>query len=235
MEEIFSLLSTSPLFSNIPSSEFIPFIKWLAPVKKQHLKGQTVILCGCSSNEFGFLLDGELEGIKPLADGRQLPVGHFLPGSVFGDVLAFSGQGSPVTITALKNSHILYFSHTILQKTDCPVPTAQAVFIQNLLSLVCEKYFDLNRRLDLLLIKSLRSRISAFLLGEAQRAKSNTFCIRFNRVQLAEYLCCDRSALCREISRMKQEGIVESYRGSFRLLCPDKLSSNSLSFEKEGR
>ena len=69
----------------------------------------------------------------------------------------------------------------------------------DLLAVASSKYFDLNRRLDLLVIKSLRSRIGAFLLGEAKLAKSNTFCIRFNRVQLAEYLCCDRSALCREI------------------------------------
>ncbi len=232
MEEIFSLLSTSPLFSNIPTAELAPFVKWLAPVQKQYTKGQTVILCGSSTNEFGVLLEGELEGIKPLLDGRRLPVGHFVPGNVFGDVLAFSSQGSPVTITALKNSRVLSFSSFLLQKPNCPVPTAQAIFTQNLFGLISSKYFDLNRRLDLLLIKSLRSRISAFLLGEAQLAKSNTFCIRFNRVQLAEYLCCDRSALCREISRMKQEGILESYRGSFRLLAPDKLSAADSFCEK---
>ncbi len=226
MTELISLLSSSALFANIPPEDFQLFLEWLAPIERQYSKGQVVVPCGYPFAEFGFLLEGELEGIKPLADGRQLPVGHFLPGSVFGDVLAFSGQDSPVNITALLPSRVLCFSPHSLQKTPCPVPSTLAIFSQNLLAVASSKYFDLNRRLDLLVIKSLRSRIGAFLLGEAKLAKSNTFCIRFNRVQLAEYLCCDRSALCREISRMKREGIVECYKGSFRLLQPDKLHSS---------
>ena len=226
MTELISLVSSSALFANIPPEDFQLFLEWLSPIERQYSKGQVVVPCGYPFAEFGFLLEGELEGIKPLADGRQLPVGHFLPGSVFGDVLAFSGQDSPVNITALLPSRVLCFSPHSLQKTPCPVPSTLAIFSQNLLAEASSKYFDLNRRLDLLVIKSLRSRIGAFLLGEAKLAKSNTFCIRFNRVQLAEYLCCDRSALCREISRMKREGIVECYKGSFRLLQPDKLHSS---------
>ena len=223
MTTAFSLLMDSDLFSGISSQEFSSFLSWLAPIERHYQKGQVVVNCGLPFSEFGFVLEGELEGIKPLADGRQMPVGHFLPGNVFGDVLAFGYNDSPVNITAIKASRILLFSPQSLLKTDCPVPNAQVIFMQNLLAVSSSKYFELNRRLDLLVIKSLRNRIGAFLLSEAKLAKNNTFCIRFNRVQLAEYLCCDRSALCREISRMKQEGILECYKSSFRLLLPHKL------------
>lgn len=225
MDERFAMLATSPLFSKVTRKDFEPFVEWLAPIERSYTKGQTVVSCGSTCGEFGFVLTGELEGIKLLADGRRIPVTQFLSGSVFGDLLAFGTSASPVTITALQPSRVLHFSCARLRQTDCPVPAAQAAFTYNLLAGASEKYFELNRRLDLLLIKSLRSRIGAFLLDEAQRAKSNTFCIRFNRMQLSEYLCCDRSALCRELSRMKQEGILEFYRTSFRLLAPEKLSA----------
>ncbi len=224
MDERFAILATSPLFSKITRKDFEPFVEWLNPIERSYTKGQTLICSGNICTEFGFVLTGELEGQKQLADGRRIPVTQFLSGSVFGDLLAFGTNPSPVCVIAVQPTRVLYFSCARLRQTDCPVPAAQAAFTYNLLAGASEKYFELNRRLDLLLVKSLRSRIGAFLLEEARRAKSNTFCIRFNRVQLSEYLCCDRSALCRELSRMKQEGILEFYRTSFRLLEPEKLS-----------
>ena len=42
--------------------------------------------------------------------------------------------------------------------------------------------------------------------------------MELTRAGLAEYLNCDRSALSRELSRMQQEGLIETYRGSFKIL-----------------
>ena len=41
--------------------------------------------------------------------------------------------------------------------------------------------------------------------------------------ELAAYLNCDRSALSRELSRMQEEGLIELFRGSFKLPDPDQL------------
>ena len=62
-------------------------------------------------------------------------------------------------------------------------------------------------------------------MQEAAAAHSNTFCIPLNRAQLAEYLGCERSALCRELSRMQKDGLIETYRGSFKLLQPAALGA----------
>ena len=44
-----------------------------------------------------------------------------------------------------------------------------------------------------------------------------------SRIQLADYLNCDRSALSRELSTMQKEGLIDTYRSSFKLLEPDAL------------
>ena len=44
-----------------------------------------------------------------------------------------------------------------------------------------------------------------------------------NRTELAACLNCDRSALSRELSRMQEEGLIELFRGSFKLPDPDQL------------
>ena len=63
----------------------------------------------------------------------------------------------------------------------------------------------------------------AYLLSEAERAGSLTFSIPFSRIQLADYLNCDRSALSRELSQMQRDGLLDTYKSSFKLLEPEVL------------
>ena len=83
--------------------------------------------------------------------------------------------------------------------------------------------FSLSRRIDLLVLKSLRAKVCAYLLSEAERAGSLTFSIPFSRIQLADYLNCDRSALSRELSQMQRDGLLDTYKSSFKLLEPEVL------------
>jgi len=78
---------------------------------------------------------------------------------------------------------------------------------------------------ELLICKSLRARISLWLLDEAHRVGSDTFTTPLTRAGLAEYLNCDRSALSRELSRMQHDGLIETWRSSFKLLDKDRLKN----------
>ena len=101
-------------------------------------------------------------------------------------------------------------------------PAHQRV-LQNLVRTISDKYFLLSRRVDLLVLKSLRAKVCAYLLNESERAGSLTFSIPFSRVQLADYLNCDRSALSRELSLMQKDGLLDTFKSSFKLLDPDAL------------
>ena len=63
----------------------------------------------------------------------------------------------------------------------------------------------------------------SLLLSEAEVHHSLTFTIPYSRIQLADYLNCDRSALSRELSLMQRDGLLETYKSSFKLLEPDAL------------
>ena len=82
--------------------------------------------------------------------------------------------------------------------------------------IISGQYFASSDRLYYLSRKSLRLKISAYLTDTA--AGSDTFKIPFNRDELASYLCTDRSALSRELSRMRSDGLIDFKGKSFRLL-----------------
>ena len=66
----------------------------------------------------------------------------------------------------------------------------------------------------------MREKILHYLHTEAERMPDGTLRTPYTRAGLAAYLGCERSALCREISRMRRDRILEVNGHSFRLL-PD--------------
>ena len=137
------------------------------------------------------------------------------------DVLGGSSLSSPVTVVASAPCEVLLvpYEKLLLPGAD---PARQRV-LQNLVRTISDKYFLLSRRVDLLLLKSLRAKVCAYLLSEAEVHHSLTFTIPYSRIQLADYLNCDRSALSRELSLMQRDGLLETYKSSFKLLEPDAL------------
>ena len=143
------------------------------------------------------------------------------PGGVFGDVLGGSSLASPVTVLAASPCEVLLIPYEKLLQSDGS-PAHQQV-LQNLVRTISDKYFLLSRRVDLLVMKSLRAKVCAYLLSESERSGSLTFSIPFSRIQLADYLNCDRSALSRELSLMQKDGLLDTFKSSFKLLDPDAL------------
>ena len=55
-------------------------------------------------------------------------------------------------------------------------------------------------------------------MQESLRQKSNSFHIPFTMSDLADYLSVDRSAMMRELKKMKEDGILSSEKRMVRLL-----------------
>ena len=87
-----------------------------------------------------------------------------------------------------------------------------------MVTLVADKNARLMAKVEVISQKSLREKILTFLSLQAQMQGSGYFEIPMSRQELAEYLCADRSALSRELSGMKADGLLDYDRNTFRLL-----------------
>ena len=221
MKNYLSLLCSTSLFNGLTAEELQTLLSQLGAVVRSYGKGEALVLAGEPSRRVGIVLNGELEAYRPGPQGTRIPITHMEPGGVFGDVLGGSSLSSPVTVLAAAPCEVLLLPYERLLLSDGS-PAHQRV-VQNLVRTISDKYFSLSHRIDLLVMKSLRAKVAAYLLSEAARAHSLTFSIPFSRIQLADYLNCDRSALSRELSTMQREGLIDTYRSSFKLLEPDAL------------
>ena len=221
MENYLPLLQSTSLFAGLEAEALRVLLGEVGAVLRTYSRGETLVLAGQSNRRVGVVLSGAIEAYHPAASGARLPISQMGPGGVFGDVLGGSSLSSPVTVMASAPCEVLLLPYERLLLSDGS-PAHQRV-VQNLVRTISDKYFSLSRRIDLLVMKSLRAKVAAYLLSEAARAHSLTFSIPFSRIQLADYLNCDRSALSRELSTMQKEGLIDTYRSSFKLLEPDAL------------
>lgn len=214
----YDVLRATSLLHAMRDDELDDLLACFMPRVRHYSKDEFLLLAGYETREVGVVLEGEITALKNTPDGASVVITHMGPSGLFGDVLSGSSERSPVSVIAKTDCLAMYLPY---QKIICPCAALHAThlqLLQNLVTAISNKYFALDRRVDLLICKSLRTRISIWLLDEAERAHSDTFSVSLTRAGLAEYLNCDRSALSRELSRMHREGLVETYRGSFKLL-----------------
>ena len=216
MKNDLPLLQSTTLFSGLSAEELQALLTRLGAVERSFGRGEVLVLAGAPSRRVGVVLSGELEAYRAGPEGARVPITRVEPGGVFGDVLGGSSLASPVTVLAATACEVLLVPYEQLLLSDGS-PAHQRV-LQNLVRTISDKYFLLSRRVDLLVLKSLRAKVCAYLLNE-----SLTFSIPFSRVQLADYLNCDRSALSRELSLMQKDGLLDTFKSSFKLLDPDAL------------
>ena len=221
MENYLPLLQSTALFAGIGAEELRPLLGELGAALRSYGRGEALMQAGEPNRRVGIVLSGSIEAFRPAPGGARVPITRMGPGGVFGDVLAGSSLSSPVTVVASAACDVLLFPYEKLLFSDGS-PARQQV-LQNLVRTISDKYFLLSRRVDLLVLKSLRAKVCAYLLSEAEQQGSLTFSIPFSRIQLADYLNCDRSALSRELSLMQRDGLLDTYRSSFKLLEPEAL------------
>ena len=219
----YPLLRETSLLRLMRDDELDLLMSCFAPRVRRYQKGELLLLAGYETRETGILLEGQILALKNTPDGASVAITQMGPGGLFGDVLSGSSQRSPVSIMAQTACLALYLPYDKIIQPCAQLHDSHLQLLKNLVQTISNKYFALDRRVELLICKSLRTRISLWLLEQAEQAGSDTFAVPLTRAGLAEYLNCDRSALSRELGRMQREGLIETFRGSFKILDKDSL------------
>lgn len=221
--QILPVLQSTELFHGLSEGEIKDLLDCFSPTVHRFSAGEIILLSGYEGVDAGVVLRGRVEAVKTTPGGRDITMSVTGIGDVFGDMLASAGRKSPVTITARSDCEILFIPH---EKLLCPCALshpAHTRLLQNLVVEISEKYFSLSDRIDILIERSLRRRIVLYLLSEAEKAGSDHITISLTREGLARYLNCDRTALSRELSRLRDEGYLSFQKNQFHLKGLQKL------------
>ena len=87
--------------------------------------------------------------------------------------------------------------------------------LRNLLTVSMRKNLSLSQRIFCTTPKTVRGRLLTYFSAQAARCGRMAFEVPFNRQQMADYLNLDRSALSKELCKMRDEGLLEFDKNRF--------------------
>ena len=125
---------------------------------------------------------------------------------------------SVVTFLVSEDAKVLFLPFNRVMHTCSGACAFHQKLVENMVRVIARKNRDLMGKVEVISKKTLREKILAYLSMQAQRQGSSSFRIPLGRVEWAEYLCADRSALTRELAKMKEEGLIDYHKNEFRVL-----------------
>ena len=211
------------LFEGMTEVEQKALLECLKARVQHYEKGEYLFQEHEKVNWLGIILTGLIEASKLDSSGKRFVISRPGRGNVFGDVLSLHPESqSPVTVTALEPVSALLIPATGLLNPCQKRCASHDKLIRNLLMSVSEKYFELSDRIFCITRPTMRGKIMYYLEGASEAAfpghRGCIFSIPYDRAALAEYLNAERSALSRELSAMKRDGLIDYHKNNFRLL-----------------
>lgn len=211
-------LSKTALFQGINEQEMKHMLSCLEARERTFSKNEIIFRAGDIVQDIGLIESGSVNIIVNFYWGDSQIFGHIAKGSIFAEnYAAIPGKELLCDIVATEDSKILFLNLKKLL-TMCQIGCLyHQRLIYNLLKIAAQKNLDLSSRMMHTASKSMRARILSYLSEQALIHSSTQFTIPYNRQQLADYLGVDRSALSKELSRMKKDGLIQYKKNYFEL------------------
>lgn len=218
MENNLNDISLLPIFYGIKKEDLLSMFKCLGAYSKIYSKNELIYIENQKIRYIGIILSGKVHMVKEDINGNKSIVLCLEEGEIFGETFACGNDlSSSVTFIANKKCNIIFIPfHKVIHscKMTC---TFHHRLIENMVNLISRKNILLMNKIDAVSKKNLRDKILTYLYSQSELFKNNEFTIPLGRVELADYLCTDRSALTRELNNMKEEGIIDFHKNFFKI------------------
>lgn len=205
------------LFENVRNNEVLELLKCIGIKTKVFKKDAIILKQGNKIDFLGVILSGNAIISKTDSMGNKTIVEELKMNDIFGHNIVCCGLNkSPVDITSTKECEILFLPFekvvTPCEKL-CPY---HLQLIKNVMKMISKRNSLLNDKIDIIAQKTTRDKILALL--DAYREEKGVFTIPYSREEMAKFLCVDRSAMSRELCKMRDEGILKFHKNKFEIL-----------------
>lgn len=218
MRRFIGILKKCILFKGIEEDEILSMLSCLDARVVDARKGEYIFSEGEAAKYVGMVLTGEAQIVRNDFFGNRTIVAAIMLGELFGESFACAEvEELPVSVVASENSEIMLIDCKRIITTCSSACRFHNMIIHNLLQVLATKNLAFNKKIEITSKRTTRDKLMTYLLSQAKNHGSSSFEIPFNRQELADYLGVERSAMSKEISKMKDDGLIECERSWFKV------------------
>ena len=214
----YAFLKKTSLFRGTTEDELPTLLGCIAPTYRDFAKNEIILHQGEDITSVGMVLSGRVQIIEEDFWGNRNIIADVWPGEIFGESYAFlPGELLRVSAVAAEASAVMMIDARHMLEICSSACRFHTRLVQNMLAESAKKNLALTRKLSHMSKRSTREKLLSYLSGQSLAAGCDQFEIPFNRQQLADYLCVDRSAMSNELCKMRDEGMLTFDKSSFHL------------------
>ena len=215
MKEFFPIIRSSQLFSGVSEEELTAMLSCLETRRESFPKDALLLRIGDTADAIGLVLSGSILIIQEDIWGNRNIMARITQGGIFAESFACTGEKLTVGAEAESECEImrLKVGHVL---GSCPKSCAgHAKLVGNLISELARKNLNFNSKLGHMGKRTTREKLMSYLSAQAMKSGKNEFDIPFDRQQLADYLCVDRSAMSAQLCALRDDGILKFKKNHF--------------------
>ena len=219
MKKYVQILKKTQIFAGIGDDEISSMLSCLGARLYNYKKGEYVLRQGEHLSDIIVLVKGTLHIQKDDYWGNRSLLGQIAVGEMFGEAYVAPESGALLNdVVAIEDSVVILFDVKRILTTCSSACRFHTLVVQNMFFAISEKNRKLVQKLGHMSKRSTREKLISYLSEQAKKHNSAKFTIPFNRQQLADFLSVDRSAMSNELCKMRDEGLLEFEKNSFKLL-----------------
>ncbi len=219
MRRFIPILKHTMLFRGIKEEEIASMLNCLNARLQTYRRGEFIFRQGEHISDIPLLVSGKLHIQRNDHWGNSNIINVIDFGEMFGEAYAAPGSGAILNdVIAVEDSAIILLDARRVITSCSSACKFHSLVIQNLFFAISEKNRKLVQKLGHMSNRSTREKLMSYLSEESNRQNSTTFCIPFNRQQLADFLSVDRSAMSHELCKMRDDGLLTFERNRFTLI-----------------
>lgn len=201
--------SLSPLFAGISTESKAAMRTCFGAREQRFRSGEVVYDFAAHRNVIGILSEGSAVMERIDRQGGRTILEHLENGGVFGEMLMFQNvAGDSITVVAEQPCRV-WFIDAVHVTHQCENACAHHTrLVENMLHLMAGKASALSERVEVLSRRSIREKLLCYFSLLSARAGEQGFSLPFSLSALADYISADRSAMMRELKKMREERLV---------------------------
>lgn len=202
----------SPLFRGLTPAEWDALAQSGQLRTKTFSRHEIIFHAGSRIHEVGVVLRGSVHIENLDLWGTKTILSSIPAGQVFAETYAFCGDAMLVDAVAAEDCEVRFVNAAAFSGGSS---AGQDKLLHNLLAVSMRKNLSLSQRIFCTTPKTVRGRLLTYFSAQTAACGRLEFDIPFNRQQLADYLNLDRSALSKELCRMRDEGLLQFEKNHF--------------------
>ena len=207
------------LFKGINQEDCLRMVTCFNADCRRYKAGAFIAEFGEFTDRLGIILSGNVVIVRYDINGVRTIIESVEKGGVFGTFFTYNIlRRNSVEIIAEKDCEVMFVHRSEITKRCEQACQCHSQVVENLLKIMSENIVRLNQRIDVLSQRSIEERLISYLeIVEDKTPEGKTPQIPFSTTALSDYLCVNRSALQRQISKMKEAGTLTISKRKFRL------------------